>query len=49
MKTRAEELEEMLDDIDNQIRALYPEIEHAKLHNLIGEKVKLEREHAKLV
>ena len=49
MKTRLEEVEEMLDYIDHKISVRYPEIEHAELHILLGEKVKLEREHAKLV
>lgn len=42
MKTRKEELEELIDDIDDQIRMRYPEIEHAWLHHTIAKKVKLE-------
>lgn len=49
MKTRKEEIEEMMDAIDDQIRARYPEIEHAWLHNAIGKKMKLEMEWCRYV
>lgn len=48
MKTRLEEVIELLDSQDDEIRAKYPEIENAWLHEAIAKKVKLEIEYAKL-
>ena len=47
MKTRKQELNEMLDDLDVEIMQKYPEIENAWLHETIAKKVKLEIELAK--
>lgn len=49
MKTRLEELDEMLDNLDDEIRAKYPEIENTWLHDIIAKKVKFEIERAKLI
>ncbi len=47
MKTRRQELNEMLDDLNAKIMQKYPEIENARLHKTIAKKVKLEIELAK--
>lgn len=51
MKTRREEIEEMLDDLDAQIMSNFPEGPSVNnwLHNAIAEKVKLEIERSKHV
>lgn len=45
---RIDEVTERLDEIDDEIRAKYPEIENAWLHQTIAEKVKLEIEFSNL-
>ena len=47
MKTRKQELNEMLDDLDAEIMQKYPEIENAWLHETIAKKVELEIERSK--
>lgn len=49
MKTRLDELNTMLDELDQAIMEKYPEIEHAELHYAIARKVKLEIERSKLI
>jgi len=49
MKTRLEELNEMLDNLDAEIMTKYPEIENDWLHYAIAQKVKLEIERSKEV
>ena len=51
MKTRREELDEMLDNLDAEILQKFPEGPEANnwLHNAIAEKVKLEIERSKYV
>jgi len=44
MKTRKQEVSELLDDLDAEIMQKYSEIEHAWLYNAIAQKVKLEIE-----
>jgi len=49
MPTRLDELNELLDNLDAEIMARYPEIEHAWLYNTIATKVQYEIERAKLM
>lgn len=48
VKTRLQEVSELLDELDAEIMQRYPEIEHAWLHNTIAQKMKLEIEFSSL-